>query len=602
MAAMWARMAGRAAGLAGGLAALAAAQTQTVEIKVQGPATPISPYIYGANEWCNASDVPFTASRWGGNRQTGYNWETNASSAGADWQHSSDNHLVQGLPVAEQRQPARAVEKLHQAFTARKQYIQATVQLAGYVAADMNGAVSEAEAAPGNRWKKVVFEKSGALSLTPDVNDGEVYMDEFVNYVVSKVGKSTAGGIRAWSLDNEPGLWRHTHPRIHPGALTVAPMIEKSVGAAKAIKKVDPEAEVYGPAAWGWTEMKVLDDMGNWKSAFGTRHDWWISTYLEMMKAEGDKAGKRLLDVLDFHWYPEHQGECRIILNACDQNSAAQAEARIQAPRSLWDETFTEKSWIAQANANKPVRLLGMMKASIEKHYPGTRMALTEYEYGGHDHWSGGLAQADVLGILGREGVYMATMWSETGRFTKSSFRIFLDYNGQGGRFGDLSVPATAGSRAALSVFASLDSRDATKLHIVAINKTATAQSTRFSLPGGNFNSGVVHGFDEASNGAITSRGTVSGIASNEFTYSLPPRSVLHFVLTGSPIQVNVRLAPAPPSHRRAAFRTLVSGVLPAGRDGSARILSLDGRTRTLDLGAGGSRTRSLAAGRYLVD
>lgn len=546
--------------------------------------------------------MPFTASRWGGNRQTGYNWETNASSAGSDWNHNSDNHLVSGLPQAEQRQPARAVEILHQTFSARKQYIQATVQLAGYVAADMNGAVSEAEAAPGTRWKKVVFEKSGTLSLTPNLSDGEVYMDEFVDYVVSKVGKSSAGGIRAWSLDNEPGLWRHTHLRIHPGALNVGPMIEKSAGAARAIKKIDPDAEVYGPAAWGWTEMKVLDDGGDWKSGYGSRYDWWISTYLDLMKAEGEKAGKRLLDVLDFHWYPEHQGDCRIIINSCDQNSANQAEARVQAPRSLWDDTFVEKSWIAQANGNKPLKLLGMMKASIAARYPGTRMALTEYEYGGHDHWSGGLAQADVLGILGREGVYMATLWSEPGRFTKSSFKVFLDYDGQGRRFGDLSVPATAGNRAALSVFASLDSKDATKLHIVAINKTATAQATQFSLPGGAFTSGVVHGFDEASGGAITSRGAVADLTPAAFTYPLPPRSALHFVLTGEAIKVNVRLAPSPAPRNRAAFQTLFSGGLTAGRSRSTRVLSLDGRALNLDLGAVRSRTRSLAAGCYLEE
>src|SRR5690606_6690465 len=127
-----------------------------------------------------------------------------------------------------------------------------------------------------------------------------------------------------------------------------------------------------------------------------------------------------------------------------------------------------------------------------------------------------------------------------------------------------------------------LDSRDATKLHIVAINKMATAQSTRFSLPGGSFSSGTVYGFDEASNGTITSRGAVTGIASNEFTYSLPPRSVLHFVLNGSPIQVNVRLAPPLAPRDRDATRTLVSGGLPAGREGATRVLSLDGRTRTL--------------------
>ena len=60
------------------------------------------------------------------------------------------------------------------------------------------------------------------------------------------------------------------------------------------------------------------------------------------MKSEGDKAGKRLLDVLDFHWYPESQGDCRIIASTdCDQLSTAQTQARMQSPRSLWDSTYS---------------------------------------------------------------------------------------------------------------------------------------------------------------------------------------------------------------------------------------------------------------------
>ena len=557
-----------------GLAAAAFAQAQPVQITLQGPASLISPFIYGANEWCNPTDVPLTAARWGGNRQTGYNWETNASSAGADYIHNSDNYLVKDLPAAEQKMPARAVEKFHAAFNSRKQYMQATIQLAGYVAADQSGPVNEGEAAPSARWKKVVFEKSGALSLTPDLNDGEVYMDEFVNYVVSKVGKAGAGGIRGWSLDNEPGLWKYTHPRIHPGALNVGAMIEKSAAAAKAVKKVDADAEVFGPATWGWGEMSSLVDGSDWNATYSKQYDWYIAGYLALMKAESDKAGKRLLDVLDFHWYPEAKGGCRIIVDACDQVSDAQAEARIQSPRTLWDNTYTEKSWITESNGNKPINLLGHVKSSIAARYPGTRMAMTEYEYGGHDHWSGGLAQADVLGIIGREGVYMATLWSQPGKFSKAAFRIFVDYDGKGGTYGDLALPVAAGDRAALSVYAALETKDKTKLHIVAINKSAAVRSTQFAMPGGGYTSATVYGFDEGSGGAITVRNPISGLAAAEFTYALPPRSVLHFVLTGAPITTGMRLSP------QSWWRGDVSkGRFGNQPDAPMRLFGLDGRT-----------------------
>ena len=54
---------------------------------------PISPYVYGANSSLIANR---TFDRSGGNRMTGYNWETNASNAGADWYHHSDYHLTGG--------------------------------------------------------------------------------------------------------------------------------------------------------------------------------------------------------------------------------------------------------------------------------------------------------------------------------------------------------------------------------------------------------------------------------------------------------------------------------------------------------------------------
>jgi hypothetical protein len=39
-----------------------------------------------------------------------------------------------------------------------------------------------------------------------------------VNLLVNKLGKASDGGIKFYSLDNEPALWPSTHPRIHPSA------------------------------------------------------------------------------------------------------------------------------------------------------------------------------------------------------------------------------------------------------------------------------------------------------------------------------------------------------------------------------------------------
>ena len=70
----------------------------------------ISPYIYGSN---SSQITNRTFDRSGGNRLTGYNWETNASNAGADWYHHSDYDLARAgrpgiLPISSARFPSTA--------------------------------------------------------------------------------------------------------------------------------------------------------------------------------------------------------------------------------------------------------------------------------------------------------------------------------------------------------------------------------------------------------------------------------------------------------------------------------------------------------------
>src|SRR6185295_3319375 len=106
-------------------------------------------------------------------------------------------------------------------------------------------------------------------------------------------------------------------------------------------------------------------------------------------------AGRRLVDVLDLHWYPEARGGGVRVTEA--DSSAAVAAARVQAPRSLWDPSYVETSWISQDAGVGAIRLLPRMREKIAAHAAGTLLAITEYNFGGGAHISGGLAQADAL-------------------------------------------------------------------------------------------------------------------------------------------------------------------------------------------------------------
>ena len=104
-------------------------------------------------------------------------------------------------------------------------------------------------------------------------------------------------------------------------------------------------------------------------------------------------------------------------------------------------------------------------------------LALTEYNYGGGQDISGGIAQADVLGILGRYGVYAATLWelSADESFVYGAFAMYRNYDGQGSAFGNIGVSATTNDVPRTSVYASMDFLNGRRMVVVALNKTASA-------------------------------------------------------------------------------------------------------------------------------
>jgi hypothetical protein len=190
------------------------------------------------------------------------------------------------------------------------------------------------------------------------------------------------------------------------------------------------------------------------------------------MKTAERTAKRRLLDVLDIHWYPEAKGGGIRITD--DSPKTAGSIARMQAPRSLWDQSYVEDSWICDSLGKKPIALLPRIKKQIADHYPGTKLAIPEYNYGGAKDPSGMVAQADVLGIFGRYGVFAACNWglSPDTPAEIAGFAAFLNYDGKGAKFGDLALPCSDGS-----VYASLSSSDRLKLTVVIINKSKDFKS-----------------------------------------------------------------------------------------------------------------------------
>jgi hypothetical protein len=429
----------------------------------------IFPTIYGTNQpdWSGKSRY-LTLMRIGGNRLTAYNWENNASNAGTDWYNQNDGYLGGGdIPGEAMRAPVAA------AFGAGASAI-VTIPMAGYVAADKLGG-GDVAATPNYlsvRFRVSVPAKGAPFSYPPDLTDAFVYQDEFVWWLESRFPGAHTGGAGSlfYELDNEPDLWSSTHPRIHPNPVTYDELLQRTIATASAIKNVVPTTFVLGPVSYGWNGYVSLQNAPD-----AAAHGDFLSWYMDQLQAADAASGRRLVDVLDLHWYPEATGGGARITDT--GTSAAEVAARLQAPRSLWDPTYTETSWITQWSTQGPIELLPRLQAKIDAHDPGLLLAITEYNYGGGQDISGGIAQADVLGIFGRYGVYAAALWelSSSEQFIYGAFDMYRNYDGAGGAFGDVAISATTSDVARTSVYASVDFGTDQRMVLVALNKTASS-------------------------------------------------------------------------------------------------------------------------------
>jgi hypothetical protein len=176
------------------------------------------------------------------------------------------------------------------------------------------------------------------------------------------------------------------------------------------------------------------------------------------MKKASDEEGIRLLDVLDIHYYSE--------------SARKGAEDRVQSVRTLYEKGFSENSWIGEwCMQNVPI--LPTIKNSIDKYYPGTKLAISEYNFQGGEDTSGTIAQAEALGCYADQGVYLATLWGGE-PFILAGLNLYTNYDGKGGSFGDTLVPASTEDVSKSSSYAAVNKDDDSQVTVMVTNKNMT--------------------------------------------------------------------------------------------------------------------------------
>jgi len=462
---------------------------------------PISPYIYGTNFYGGNANAPalLTMDRAGGNRWTAYNWINNGSNAGNDYFYENDDYLCQTAMGCDASKPAEAVRMLiaddQQAGLASL----VTLQLQGYVSKDTT-VVQVPKPFPNLTYFRPVVDKKSTASAAPFTQtppaasiDNNVYMDELAWALDQKFsGKNIFGASPAQptfiSLDNEPELWNSTHEEIQGSTrVTSDAYISKTVTLTKALKDQFPSMMIFGPAHYGFLGLY------NWQgelTATPTGTNWFTDKYLQAIRTASTTYGKPLVDVYDFHWYPEEydatSAHTRITSMTSTTLSDAQVQLIVQSPRNLWDPTFNDAAngnsnpWVYQTLGNSPINLLKRLQAKIDAENPGMKIAITEYEGGGWNHIAGTIGEADYLGIFGAQGVYAASFWPPNGTYdyAMAGFRAYRGFDGVNAVFGDTSLQATSSNVANVMVYASSDSTTPGHYVFVAINRSASAQVT----------------------------------------------------------------------------------------------------------------------------
>ena len=177
------------------------------------------------------------------------------------------------------------------------------------------------------------------------------------------------------------------------------------------------------------------------------------------------------------------------------------------------------------------MRLIPRLREWIDQYYPGTKLGITEWNYGADGTLNGALAIAEVLGIFGREGVDLAAYWRapKPGAPGALAFALYRDYDGRGGQFGDesLAVERRDQHLHAVSVFASRDSQSGNVIVLVINKEAARSASVDLEIMAGRgwSDHAPVYRYGGADLQSIVTAGDVPS-AAGKLTIGLPPSSI----------------------------------------------------------------------------
>jgi fibronectin type 3 domain-containing protein len=535
------------------------AQNPATSVSVDASANrqPINPNIYGI-AYGSAYDMQALnapLNRWGGDATTRYNWQIDGHSAGADWYFetysdgsgtpsgSADQYLATTRSANNGAEPLFTIPMID--YLANLGPNRSTLEGFSVKKYGAQTGSDPYNSDAGNGVSASTGQNvAGNNPLDTGVLNSTTIQQSWVQHFVNTFGPSTtAGGVKYYILDNEPSLWYSTHRDVHPNPSTYQEMYNKIVAYSTAIRAADPNAKIVGFEEWSWWAMYFSGfDQANGSGAANSDYNTHNQTYyypwlLQQLYAYKQQTGTQLIDILTVHCYNQIPGN--------SDDSLAGQQTRNSETRILWDPTFQDPSWYGDIGINgRVLNWIPILKAMVNQYHPGLQIGCTEYNWGDEPNLNGATAQADVLGIYGREGFDLATRWTvaeNTGTtpttyyVTYLASQIYRNYDGNNSTFGDVSVSATTPNPDNLSAFAATRTSDGA-LTVMVINKQQGSTSVTVSLANfGTTGAAQAWQIDSASQTSITRLADVS-VTSNNIVTTVPSQSITLFVIPAGSI------------------------------------------------------------------
>ncbi len=518
-----------------------AAVTPTVAVAVDPSADrhPVSPLIYGMNYGSAAqmSRLKVPVRRWGGNATTRYNWETDTNNSASDWFFTNYAGSANPANLPDGSAADVFVDEIRSAGGEAL----VTVPLIGWTPVDRVRRWGFSVSKYGAQQQTECSATGYASWCNPDAGNGvkpsgtnvtgndpadtskaidATFVTRWMAHLAGRTGTAAAGGVRLWALDNEPFLWNSTHRDVHPSGTTYDELWAKTATIGSAVKAEDAGAKVLGPADWGWCAYFYSGADGCSPGPDRAAHggEDFLPWYLDQAKAWEVAHGTRLLDYLDVHYYPQASG-----VALTNDESSATAALRLRTLKSLYDPAYLDESWIG-TDVGQAVYLIPRMRAWIAAHYPGTKLSISEYNWGSDDGISGALAEAEALAIFGREGVDLATRWvaPAEGTRTEDAFLLYRNYDGAGTQVAGDSVRAVSGDVDAVGAYAQRGGAGGNTLYLLLFNKDTVTRTVNATVAGGVSGTAALWRFSAAARLAAAGSASPSGGA---LTLDLPARS-----------------------------------------------------------------------------